>query len=211
VNQLVDRGLVRDFADLYALNAPTLATLDRMGKKSASNVVGELEQSKGVELWRVIYAIGIRHVGERGAQALARTFGSLPALIRASVEALETVPDVGPVVARSVRAFFDEPRNCALVDRLAAAGVTMEGVAAPEVSIGPLTGKTFILTGTLASMSRDEAQQAIEARGGKVGSTVSRKTSYLVVGADPGSKVEKARALGVPTLDEEGFKRLIMD
>jgi DNA ligase (NAD+) len=211
VNQLVDRGLVRDFADLYGLNAPTLAALDRMGRKSAANLVGELEQSKGVELWRVVYAIGIRHVGERGAQALARTFGSLPALMRASVEALETVPDVGPVVARSVRAFFDEPRNCALVERLAAAGVTMEGAAAPGAAIGPLTGKTFVLTGTLTSMSREEAQAAIEARGGKVGSAVSRKTSCLVVGADPGGKVEKARALGVPLLDEDGFKRLIME
>jgi len=211
VNQLVDRGLVRDFADLYALNAPTLATLERMGKKSAANLVGELERRRGVEFWRVIYAIGIRHVGERGAQALASAFGSMAALIQASVEALETVPDVGPVVARSVRAFFDEPTNCALVERLGAAGVTMAGAVAPAVAIGPLTGKTFVLTGTLASMSRDEAQQAIEARGAKVGASVSRRTSYLVVGADPGSKVEKARELGVPVLDEDAFKRLIME
>jgi DNA ligase (NAD+) len=211
VNQLVERGLVRDVADLYALNAPTLAALDRMGRKSAAKVVAELEQRRAVELWRVIFAIGIRHVGERGAQALARTFASLPALMRASVEALETVPDVGPVVARSVRAYFDEPRNCALVERLAEAGVTMEGQAAPEAPIGPLAGKTFVLTGALATMSRGDAQRAIEARGGKVGSAVSRKTSYLVVGAEAGSKLEKARALGVPTLDEDGFKRLIMD
>jgi DNA ligase (NAD+) len=135
----------------------------------------------------------------------------MAALIQASVEALETVPDVGPVVARSVRAFLDEPRNCALVERLGAAGVTMAGAVAPAVAIGPLTGKTFVLTGTLASMSRDEAQKAIEARGAKVGASVSRRTSYLVVGADPGSKVEKARELGVPVLDEDAFKRLIME
>ena len=211
VNQLVDRNLVRDFADLYALNAPTLAALDRMGKKSAANLVGELEASKSLEFWRVIYAIGIRHVGERGAQALAVAFGSLAALIAAPVEALETVPDVGPVVARSVRAFIDEPHNRALVNRLAEAGVTMIAAVTDAPGALPLAGRTFVLTGTLATLSREEARQAIEARGGKVAPAVSRKTSYVVAGADPGSKLEKARELGVPVLDEEGLRQLIMD
>ena len=211
VNQLVDRGLVRDYADLYGLNAPTLAALDRMGKKSAANLVVEIEQSRTVEFWRVLYAIGIRHVGERGAQALASAFGSMEALRAARVEALETVPDVGPVVARSLRAFLDDPRNRALVERLAAAGVAMAGAggtAAPAV--GPLAGQTFVITGTLSSMSRDAAARAIEALGGKVASSVGRKTTHLVVGAEAGSKLEKARELGVATLDEEAFRHLIM-
>jgi DNA ligase (NAD+) len=140
VNQLVIAAS-RDSSPDPTLNALTLAALERMGKKSAANLVGELERSRAVEFWRVVYAIGIRHVGERGAQALASTFGSMTALIKASVEALETVPDVGPVVARSVRAFFDEPRNCALVERLGAAGVTMAGALAPAVTLGPLTGR----------------------------------------------------------------------
>jgi DNA ligase (NAD+) len=210
VDQLVERGLVRDFADLYALNAPTLASLERMGKKSAANLVEEIERSRAQEVWRVVYGLGIRHVGERGAQALAATFGSVAAIVEARPEALETVPDVGPVVARSVRRFFDEPSNRALVDRLAAAGLRMAGAAKGPIG-GPLLGQTFVLTGTLAVLSREEAAAAIEARGGRVASSVSRKTTWVVVGADAGSKLEKARALGVPTLDEDAFRRLIMD
>lgn len=209
VDQLVDRGLVRDFAGLYELNAPTLAALDRMGKKSAANLVGEIEKSKTVEFWRVLYAIGIRHVGERGAQALANAFGRMDALQAARVEAIETVPDVGTIVARSARAFLDEPRNRELIGRLAAAGVPMAGASAPA-PVGPLAGQTFVITGALSSMSRDEAARAIEVLGGKVASSVTRKTSYLVTGADAGSKLGKARELGVPTLDEEAFRRLIM-
>ena len=216
VNQLVDRGLVKDFADLYALNAPTLAALERMGRKSAANLVAEIERSKTAGFGRVLYAIGIRHVGERGAQALAAAFGSLARLREAAREALETVPDVGPVVARAVRSFLDEPRNQALLDRLEAAGMNMEtgapvpGEGAPVPGIGPLAGRTFVITGALASMTRDEAVAAVEARGGRVSGSVSRRTSYLVVGADAGSKREKARALGVALLDEEAFRRLIM-
>ena len=214
VNQLVDRGLVRDFADLYTLNAPTLAALERMGNKSAANLVGEIEQSRTRELWRVVYAIGIRHVGERGAQALAVAFGGMPALVDARPEALETVSDVGPVVARAVREFFDEPRNLALVARLVTGPDAPLQPVAPAAGAGaaalPLAGRTFVLTGTLEGLSRDEAAAAIEARGGRVTSSVSRKTSYVVAGAEPGSKLEKARALGVPVLDEAAFKRLIM-
>ncbi len=215
VNQLVERGLVRDFADLYTLNAPTLAALERMGNKSAANLVGEIEQSRTRDLWRVVYAIGIRHVGERGAQALAAAFGAMQALIDARPEALETVPDVGPVVARAVRDFFDEPRNLALMARLVTGPDAPLQPVAPAVGAGaatlPFAGQTFVLTGTLEAFSRDEAAAAIEARGGRVTSAVSRKTSYVVVGADPGSKLEKARALGVRMLDEAAFKRLIMD
>jgi DNA ligase (NAD+) len=198
-----------------------------MGKKSAANLVGEIERSRSVELWRIIYALGIRHVGEGGARALARAFGSMEALALAPVEALETVPDVGPVVARSVRGFFDEPRNRDLIARLAVAGVRMAherafaalsrdapSAAAPgpvsPPAPGPLEGQLFVITGTLTSMSRDQATQAIEALGGRVSSSVSRQTTYLIVGADAGSKLEKARALGVPTLDESGFRQLIM-
>jgi len=215
VDQLVDKGLVTDFADLYRLNAPTLAALERMGKKSAANLVEEIERSRTRELWRVVYAIGIRHVGERGAQALAAAFGSLPALLEARPEALETVPDVGPVVAASVRRFFDEPRNRAMLDRLVTgpgAPLTPPAAApANPAAVGPLAGQVFVLTGTLASMTRDEATAAIEARGGRVSSAVSRKTTWVVAGAEAGSKLEKARGLGVAILDEEAFGRLIMD
>ncbi|MEZ5318620.1 MAG: NAD-dependent DNA ligase LigA [Vicinamibacterales bacterium] len=214
VDQLVGRGLVKDFADLYDLNAETLAALDRMGKKSAANLVAEIDKSRGVELWRVLHGLGIRHVGEGGAQALAGAFGSMEALRAAGTEALEAVPDVGGVVAASVRAFFDEPRNARLVDRLAAAGVRMrdpERPAAREDVPQTLAGKTFVLTGTLERMSREDATEAIVRRGGKVTGSISRKTSGLVVGRDPGSKVEKARSLGVPELDEAAFLALIMD
>lgn len=211
VDQLVSTELVRDYADLYLLRAEQLEALERMGRKSAAKLVSQIEGSKTADLERLIYGIGIRHVGERGAQALARAFGSMEALAGASLPALETIQDVGPVVGRSVRAFFDEPRNLGLLDKLRAAGVNMKSAAPPlGGGLGPLAGKTFVLTGTLASLSRDQAAEAIERLGGKVTSSVSRKTTYVVAGADPGSKLEKAKALGVETLDEEAFLRLIM-
>jgi len=211
VEQLVTRGLVRDFADLYALDVPTLAQLERLATRSATNLVAAIARSRERGLARLLFGLGIRHVGERGAQALARTFRSMDALQAASVEALETVPDVGPVVARSVRAFFDESSNAALVEKLKACGLAMTSSAPAGASAGePLAGKTFVLTGTLAAMSREEAAEAIERLGGKVGSSVSRKTTYLVTGADPGSKLEKARELGIEVLNEDAFLRLIM-
>ena len=210
VDQLVERGLVNDMADLYALTEPTLKAFDRMGKKSAANLVAQIERSKGNELWRVLFGIGIRYVGVRAAQVLARTFGSIEALMAASLEELERVPDVGPVVAASLRAFFDEPRNRDLLDRLRKAGVKMEGAVETPVREVVLAGQTFVLTGTLSSMSRDEARRAIEELGGKVASSVSKKTSFVVVGADAGSKLAKAKALGVPTLDERVFAATIM-
>ncbi len=211
VEQLVEAGLVTDFADLYALNAPALEGLERMGAKSAKKVLAEIEKSKLSDVWRLIYGVGIRHVGEGVARALARGFGSVAALKAAPVERLEAVPEVGPVVAQAVRAFFDEPRNQVLMERLREAGVTVEGPVAELAAVRPLAGQTFVLTGTLESMSRDVAKAAVERLGGRVSSSVSKKTSYVVVGADPGSKLEKARGLGVRTLDEAAFSKLIIE
>jgi DNA ligase (NAD+) len=208
-DQLVTTGLVRDYADLYGLSVETLAALERMGKKSAANLVAQIDRSRAADLSRVLYAVGIRHVGEGGAQALARGFGTLDAILDAPVEALETIDDVGPVVALAVRAFFDEPRNRALIEKLQHAGVNMTA-AASEAADRSMAGKTFVLTGALASLTREEATEAIKARSGKVSGSVSARTSYLVAGADPGSKLEKARTLGVPVLTEEEFKTLIM-
>ena len=215
VNQLVERGLVSDFADLYTLTAETLESLDRMGKKSAANVMAQLERSKKNELWRVLFGVGIRHVGERAAQVLARRFGTLEGLLAASLEELEAVPDVGPVVAASVRSFLDEPRHRTLLERLRVAGVNFVEPDVLDVPAGQSTGATlegltFVLTGTLESQSREEARRAIEQAGGKVTSSVSKKTSYVVTGADPGSKAQKAEALGIPTLGEAEFVDLIM-
>ena len=212
IDQLVETGLVADFADLYSLTAEALEGLERMGAKSAANVMAQLEKSKTNELWRVLHGIGIRHVGERAAQVLARTFGNLDALMAASTAELKAVSDVGPVVAASLREFFDESRNQKLFERLREAGLTMaEEVSAPDaVAQGDaLAEKTFVLTGTLESQSRDDAKRAIEALGGKVTSSVSKKTSYVVAGANPGSKVAKAQELGVQTLTEAEFMKLI--
>ena len=211
-DQLVSAGLVHDYADLYHLDADALAGLERMGKKSAANLVAQIGRSRRADLWRLLHGIGIRHVGEGGARALAAAFGRMDAIRLAPVEALETVPDVGPVVARSVRAFFDEPRNAALVDRLAASGVRMEddAPAGGRTGPGPLAGQTFVITGTLDSMSREAASEALQALGARVSSAVSKKTTGVVAGKEPGSKLEKARAAGVPVLDEPAFLALIM-
>ncbi|MDO8836211.1 MAG: NAD-dependent DNA ligase LigA [Vicinamibacterales bacterium] len=205
VDQLVARGLVRDVADLYRLTPEQLETLDRMGRKSAAKLAARIAGSKANEPWRVVYALGIRHVGERGAQALARHLGSLDAIMAAPVESLQDVPDVGPVVAASVRRFFDDPNNARLVGELVAFGVRTVAESAPPAGALPLAGMTFVLTGSLPSMTRDDAAAAITARGGTVTGAVSRKTSFVVVGGDAGSKLEKARELGVPTLDEAQF------
>ena len=210
-DQLVSSGFVKNYADLYALTVDRLVELERMGRKSAGNLVAEIDASRTREIWRLLHAIGIRHVGEGGAHALALAFGSVAAIRKAPVEMLETVEDVGPVVARSVRSFFDEPANAELMDRLAAAGVQMED-AATERPAGPLplAGKTYVITGALESMSREQAAEALQALGAKVSSSVSKKTTGIVVGAEAGSKLEKARAAGVPELDEAAFRDLIM-
>jgi DNA ligase (NAD+) len=211
VDQLVTTGLVRDVADLYHLAAPTLENLERMGKRSAAKLLEQIDRSRAAELWRLLHGLGIRHVGERGAQVLAAAFGSMDALETAPVGTLEQVREVGPVMAASVRAWLDEPSNAALIGRLRTAGVRMADArrvapAGPQ----PLAGQTFVMTGTLESMSRDEASRRIEELGGKVTGSISRKTDYLVVGADAGSKLGKARELGVETLDEAAFLKLIM-
>ncbi len=212
VRQLVEKGLVSSAADIYALTADTLAELDRMGQKSAAKLTGQIERSKQNDVWRLLNGLGIRHVGERGAQVLADHFGSVEEIEAAPQAVLEQVHEVGPVVAHSVRSWFDEPRNRDLVARLRAAGVRTVGERkVPPAGPQPLAGQTFVITGTLEAMSRDDAAAHIEALGGKVTNSVSRKTSYLVVGAEAGSKLEKAQALGVATLDEPAFLRLIMN
>lgn len=209
VEQLASSGLVRDFSDLYRLRNGDVERLERMGPKSASNLLAEIEASKDRELWRVIFALGIRHVGERGAQSLATHFGSIEALMEADAGRIEGAPDIGPVVAASVRAYFDEPHNVDLVNRMREAGVRMPASRAAGLEPS-FAGLTVVLTGTLSKMSRDEAAAAITARGGRVSGSVSRRTSFLVAGTDPGSKLERARELGVPVLDEAAFLQRII-
>lgn len=201
VDQLVDRGMVRSVADIYDLTVEKLMELERMGKKSAGNLIRNIERSRESPLPRVLNALGIRFVGERTAVFLAEEFGSLDKIAAAKPEELQKAEEVGPKVAESIYQFFREPRNQELVDRLRAAGLRFEYETRRKTG-GPLAGLTFVLTGTLSRMTREEATRAIENAGGKVSGTVSRKTSYVVAGADPGSKVDKAKKLGVPIIDE---------
>jgi DNA ligase (NAD+) len=207
VDQLVDNGIVSSPADLYRLDARALAGLERMGEKSAANVLAAIERSKRTTLPRFIYALGIRNVGEATARDLAEHFGGLDALMAADRSELERVPEVGPVVAQSIESFFREPRNRRAVAELLAAGIEL--ASQPRARGGRVAGKTFVLTGTLPHLSREEARRRIEAHGGRVSASVSKKTDYVVVGADPGSKYEKARALGVAVLDEKGLLELL--
>jgi DNA ligase (NAD+) len=224
VAQLIANGLVHDYADLYHLTADQIATLTstserdgkaierRFGAKNAAKVIEQIERSKTNEFWRVIYALGIRHIGERGAQVLARAFGSMEALEAASLEALQATNEIGPVLAESARSWLDEPRNRELVSRLRAAGVRMEVPESERLAAagpGPLTGRTYVITGTLASMTREEATAALERLGAKVVGSVSKKTTAVIVGEAAGSKADKARALGVTMLDEAALKALI--
>ena len=208
VDQLVEHGLVRDFADLYRLDATTLAAMDRMAEKSAANLSGAIAASRRPDLDRFLYALGIRHVGEHLARVLAEHFRSVDAVLAADETALLEVAGIGPEVAKSVRAFADDPKNMAVVRRLLAAGVEPQ---APAPASGGLAGKTFGLTGGLESLTRGEAERRILHAGGRVASSVGKSTSYVVVGADPGSKLAKARKLGVPILDEAAFLELLGD
>jgi DNA ligase (NAD+) len=209
-DQLVERGLVRDVADLYDLTVEQLASLDRMGVKSAEKLVANIDASRRQPLARVLNALGIPFVGERTAQILADHFGDLDKIATASDEELQQAEEVGPKVAESIRRFFREEHNRRLVERLRAAGLSFKApVRRKAEQPGKLAGLTFVLTGTLPSLTREEATRAIEAAGGKVTGSVSRKTSYVVAGADPGSKLEKARALGVPVIDEAGLRSLL--
>jgi DNA ligase (NAD+) len=226
VDQLIERGLVHDFGDLYRLEAAQLenlvvapreprserATPRKLGKVGR-NVAQQIARSRENDLSRLVYGLGIRHVGEKAAATLARHLRTMPAILDAPLDVLQQVPDVGPVVAASIRHFADEPRNRSLIDKLAAAGVNMTSLQPPPsaAAAGPLAGKTFVLTGTLATMTREQAETEIERRGGKVSGSVSRKTSYVVVGAEAGSKLDKAKDLGVPTIDEDAFRALIIE
>jgi DNA ligase (NAD+) len=207
VNQLTERGLVKDIADIYKLTKSDLLTLERMGAKSAQNVLGEIERSKQLPLERVIYGLGIRFVGERTAQFLAEHFGSIDALENASEEELQQVEEVGPRIATSIVQFFAEPRNRELVEELRAAGLKFEGKRKERGT--QLRGKTFVLTGTLSNYTRDEAKKRIEDAGGKVSGSVSKKTDYVVAGSDAGSKLEKAREFGVRVIDERELDELV--
>lgn len=225
IAQLIEAGLVRDCADLYHLTPGQIAPLTsvsvrddgreirrRVGEKNASKVVAQIDRSRRAGLSRLIYGLGIRHIGERAAQVLAAAFPSIDRLAAASVEELQKVPEIGPVLARSVRTWFDEPRNRTLVERLGQAGVQLEAPASERLAAaagGPLAGQVYVLTGTLQSMTRDEATAALERRGAKVTGSVSRKTTAVIAGADPGSKADKAREIGIPILDEAGLLELI--
>jgi DNA ligase (NAD+) len=208
VDQLIEKNVVKDFADLYKLDLESLANLDRMAEKSAQNLVDEIAASKSNSLARLTYAIGMPFVGERTAQLLAEHFGSMEKLATASAEKLMEVGEVGPKVAEGVLEFFSESANRKLIERLRAAGVNMKEEKAAPIS-AKFAGKTFVFTGTLANRTREEAEALIAAHGGKAGGSVSKKTSYVVVGSDAGSKLEKAKSLGVPTLDEGQFEKLV--
>jgi len=209
VEQLVDAGLIEHVNDLYSLTVEQVASLERMGDKSAANLVEALEKSKHTSLARFIYALGIREVGEATAQTLAQYFASLQAIQQADEEALQQVEDVGPVVASHIVRFFKQPHNLQVIDALLQAGIHWDKVEVTPPQQQTLQGQTFVLTGTLSEMSRDEAKKALQARGAKVTGSVSKKTSYVVVGDSPGSKAAKAEQLGVEILDEAGLMKLL--
>jgi DNA ligase (NAD+) len=208
VDQLVDAGLVHNLADIYRLDQSILANLDRMAEKSAQNIIQALEHSKAATLARFIYALGIRNVGEATARDLAKYFGKLQSILDADITALQQVPDVGPIVAESIVQFMSEPHNRDVIQALIDAGVHWEE-GAPTANTGQLAGKTLVLTGTLPNMSRNDAKALIESAGGKVAGSVSKKTDYVVAGAEAGSKLSKAEELGVSILDEAGLLTLL--
>jgi DNA ligase (NAD+) len=210
IAQLIERDLVESPADLYTLDVATLAALERMGEKSATNLHAAIAGSRNTTLPRFLFALGIRDVGEATAAALARQFGDLASLRAADVETLQATPDVGPVVAARVAAFFADKGNNKVVDALVGHGITWPAMPRAAAREQPLAGKTVVLTGALESMARDEAKERLEALGAKVSSSVSQKTSYVVAGSDAGSKLARARELGVTVLDEEGLGQLLV-
>ena len=209
IDQMVDSGLVRNPGDLFRLTAGQLANLDRMGERSAANLVESFEHSKQTTFARFLHALGIRDVGEATAEALARHFGTLDSLRGSSMEEIEEVPDIGPITARHVHAFFAEPRNARVIDALIQHKVRWPAAQRPSAGNSPLSGKTVVLTGKLSTMSRDEAGDYVRELGGKVASSVSKNTDYVVVGDDAGSKLKKATQLGVKVLEEDEFLKLI--
>ena len=209
VEQLVDAGIVNTLPDLYKLGLSALSQLDRMAEKSAANVLAGIEKSKSTTLPKFLFGLGIRHVGEATAKELSRHFGTLDAIMDATIDQLLQVSDVGPTVAQSIRTFFDQAHNREVVEQLKACGVNWkEGIATAGASL-PLTGQTFVLTGTLQTMGRDEAQAKLEMLGAKVSGSVSKKTHAVVAGAEAGSKLEKAQSLGVTVMDESSFQELL--
>jgi DNA ligase (NAD+) len=210
VNQLVDKNLVHDVADLYSLTVEQLAGLERMAEKSARNVVSAIAASSSRDLWRLIHGLGILHVGEGAARKLADHFHDLDALASASMDDLQQAEDVGPVMAQSIRDFFDNPRNQAVIEKLRKAGLKMKEKAAPRAAAtGSFAGKTVVVTGTLRKLSREEAKEALRKAGATVTDSVSNKTDFLIVGEDAGSKLDKATRLGVKTLDENEFLKML--
>ena len=209
VDQLVARGMVHDVSDLYKLDAAGLEELERMGRKSSEALLKEINDSRKLDFSRLLFGLGVRHVGERTAQLLAEHFGSMEDLSLATPEELEQVREVGPEIGESIRRFFHEPQNRDLIERLRNYGLNMKAAVRRERVPQVLAGKTFVITGTLDGMTREEATSLIEQRGGRVSSSVSKKTSYLVAGADPGSKLDKARAAGVPVIDEQILRGML--
>jgi len=209
IDQLVDSELVKSAGDFYTLDAPALANLERMGEKSAANIVSAIAASKETTLERFIYALGIRNVGEQTAKDLAAHFGDLQPLMRANEQELRNVSDVGPIVATSIFRFFREPHNRKVIDTLVAHGVHWEVVVRRDARSSALSGKTFVLTGTLPNMTREEAKKRIESAGGKVSGSVSKKTDYVVAGDQPGSKLDKAQQMSVTVLDEAALLKLL--
>jgi len=210
VDQLVERRLVRDVADLYELDEAELGGLDRMGPKSAKNLRREIDKSRALSLARVIFGLGIRHVGERAAEILSKSLGSMDALMAASEQDLEKIHEIGPKMARTIVTFFQEPLNVRLIRRLRGHGVAMIQETGHERSVPRVfEGQTLVLTGTLESLTRDEARKAVEDRGGRVASSVSQKTGFVVAGRDPGSKLDKAMRLGIRVLDEAAFLEML--
>ena len=209
VEQLVDSGLVRTPADLYRMGLLALVNLERMAEKSANNLLAAIERSKQTTLGRFIYSLGIRNVGEATAKDLARHFGSLDRVLAADEMQLLQVPDVGPVVAQCLRQFLGEPHNVEVIEQLRAAGVSWEEGAALAIADSALAGRAFVLTGTLPSLTREQAKEMIETAGGKVTGSVSKKTDFVVAGSEAGSKLEKAQQLGVRIIDEAAFLELL--
>jgi DNA ligase (NAD+) len=200
VDQLVREGLLSDVASIYALAAEDLSRLERWGEKSAANLLGEIERSKESDLSRLLFALGIRYVGEKAALMLARRFASLDAVMAASEEELQSVDEVGPNTAAAIVAWFSHPRHRELVEKLRSRGVNFLSGQSRPAAEGPLAGKTVVLTGTLPGVTREEAARTLEAAGAKISGSVSKKTGYVLAGEAAGSKVEKARALGIPTV-----------
>ena len=209
IEQLVESGRIKNFSDLYTLKKDEVAGLERLADKSAQNLIDAIEKSKSAGLSRLLFGLGVRHVGQRAASVLADTFQSLQTLQETPYENLEAVMEIGPVIAESLKSFLDQKTNMQDIEKLCSLGVIVVEHSAEKKREGDLVGKQFVLTGTLSEFSRDEAKEKIESFGGRVTSSVSKKTDYLVVGKDVGSKLEKAQKLGLIIIDEKEFLKLI--